>query len=115
MLREIGGVDPETGVETGRREQPDLPPELCRYRDEGCEYAESCLACPFPQCIYDTPGGRQRWLKDLRNKEIRKLYQSGQKIHELAPIFGVSPRTIQRALKEEKRKRPLISNKGDAK
>ena len=27
----------------------DLPPEFCRYRDEGCELAESCLDCPFPQ------------------------------------------------------------------
>ena len=28
--------------------EPDLPPEYCHYRDEGCDLAESCLDCPFP-------------------------------------------------------------------
>ena len=37
----------------------DLPPEYCHYRDEGYELAGSCLNCPFPQCVYDEPGGRQ--------------------------------------------------------
>ena len=35
----------------------DLPPEYCRYRDEGCELADSCLNCPLSKCIYDEPGG----------------------------------------------------------
>ncbi len=38
--------------------EPDLPPEYCRYRDEGCDLADSCLDCPFPQCIYEQPRGR---------------------------------------------------------
>ena len=36
----------------------DLPPEYCRYRDEGCEMASSCLNCPPPGCVYELPGGR---------------------------------------------------------
>lgn len=99
---EIGGDNPELKEETGRQDERDLPPEFCHYRDEGCEYAESCLACPFPQCLYDEPRGRQRWLKDLRNKEIKRLFSGGWKISELAPLFGVSQRTIQRALSGEK-------------
>jgi hypothetical protein len=97
---EIGGDSPELKESTGRQ---DLPPEFCHYRDEGCEYADSCLACPFPQCLYDEPRGRQRWLKGRRNKEIKKLFCSGWKVSELAPLFGVSQRTIQRALSTEKR------------
>jgi hypothetical protein len=97
---EISGEDLEKREPTGQR---DLPPEFCHYRDEGCEYADSCLACPFPQCLFDEPRGRQRWLKDLRNKEIKKLYNNGWKISERAPLFGVSQRTIQRALSGEKR------------
>ncbi len=31
----------------------DLPPEYCHYRDEGCEFADSCLNCPLSRCIYD--------------------------------------------------------------
>ena len=80
--------------------EPDLPPEYCRFKDEGCELADSCLNCPFPQCIYDEPGGRQRWLKKLRDREIARLFSSEDKgIKELALMFGLSQRTIQRALK----------------
>ncbi len=85
-------VNPEIGL--------DLPPEYCRYRDEGCELAASCLSCPFPKCIYDQPGGRQRWLKTQRNREIGRLFNTeGMKVKELAVRFGVSQRTVQRILK----------------
>ncbi|MBN1161704.1 MAG: hypothetical protein JXA17_07155 [Dehalococcoidales bacterium] len=88
----------EEAQERENREPRDFKPEYCNYRDEGCEYAKSCLECPFPQCIYDEPRGRQRWLKKARDKKIRKLYRTGKKVKELSGLFGVSPRTIQRAL-----------------
>ena len=78
----------------------DLPPEYCHYRDEGCDLADSCLNCPFPQCIYEQHGGRQRWLKKLRDREIARLFSSEDKgVKELALMFGVSQRTVQRALR----------------
>ena len=78
----------------------DLPPEYCRYRDDGCDLADSCLYCPFPKCVYEEQGGRQHWLKRSRDQEIARLFSTGGKgIKELAQIFGVSPRTVQRALK----------------
>ena len=80
--------------------EPDLPPEYCRYRDEGCELADSCLKCPFPRCIYEQPGGKQRWFKKLRDREIARLLSSeGKGVQELAMMFGISQRTIQRALR----------------
>jgi hypothetical protein len=101
VTSEICGDNPEETKEETDQNETDLPPEYCHYRDEGCEYAQSCLACPFPQCLYDEPRGRQRWLKDLRNKEINKLFATGWKIKELALLFGVSLRTIQRALRND--------------
>ena len=78
----------------------DLLPEYCRYRDDGCEFADSCLNCPFPECIYAQPGGRQQWLKRLRDKEVLRLFTAqGKGAKELALMFGVSQRTIQRILK----------------
>ena len=78
----------------------DLPPEYCHYRDEGCDLADSCLSCPLPRCIYDEAGGKQRWLKRLRAREMTRLFATeGKGIKELALIFGVSQRTVQRALK----------------
>lgn len=97
--REIGDDVPGMDKEETSQHEPDLPPEYCRYRDEGCEYAASCLGCPFPQCLYDEPRGRQRWLKESRNREINRLYTGGRGVKELAELFGVSKRTIQRALK----------------
>ena len=84
--------------------EPDLPPEYCHYRDEGCDLADSCLSCPFPQCIYEQPRGRQRWLKQLRDREITgKFNREGKGVKELALLFGVSQRTVQRALKRAKK------------
>jgi len=81
----------------------DLPPEHCHYRDDGCEFASSCLKCLLPQCIYEQPRGRQRWQKRLRAGEIKRLFTvEGKEIKELAVMFGVSQRTIQRALKRAK-------------
>jgi DNA-binding transcriptional ArsR family regulator len=80
--------------------RPDLPPEYCHYRDEGCALSNSCLNCPFPNCVYEEPGGRQRWLKRMRAREMARLFTTGGKsVKELALIFGVSQRTVQRALK----------------
>ncbi len=78
----------------------DLHPEYCQYHDEGCELADSCLHCPFTRCIYDEPGGKQRWLKGWRDREMARLFTTkGKGIKELALMFGVSPRTVQRALR----------------
>ena len=80
--------------------ESDLLPEYYHYRDEGCEFAKSCLDCPFPKCVYEQPGGRQRWLKRLRDKEMaRVLTTEGKGAKELALRFGISQRTVQRALK----------------
>ena len=82
----------------------DLPPEYCHYRDEGCELASSCLNCPLPRCIYDQPGGKQHWLKALRDREMVRLASTeGKGVRELAMMFNVSQRTVQRALKNSLR------------
>ena len=100
MTSEISGDVTEREEEKTNQDGTDLPPEYCRYKDEGCEYAGACLDCPFPQCLYDEPRGRQRWLKELRNREISRLFEAGRKVRELASLFEVSDRTVQRALKK---------------
>ena len=86
-----------------RESELDLPPEHYHYRDEGCEFADSCLNCPFQKCIYEEVGGRQRWAKGLRDKEMIRLFtEEGKRMKELARHFGVSQRTVQRVLKRAK-------------
>lgn len=78
----------------------DLPPEYCHYQDVGCEFASSCLNCPLPLCVYDEPGGKRRLLKRRRAQEMARLFTTeGKGLKELAEMFNVSQRTVQRALK----------------
>lgn len=85
----------------------DLPPEYCHYQDEGCEFSQTCLNCSLPVCVYDEPRGRQRWLKSQRDSELVRLFEKeGKRAPELATMFGISRRTVQRALKNSLRAPP---------
>ena len=77
----------------------DLPPEYCRYQDEGCELADSCLNCPFPKCIFDEPRGRQYLIKNERGKQIIRLLKEGKGEKELAAIFNISRRTFLKKIR----------------
>ncbi len=99
LTSEISGDVTELEAEKTEQNERDLPPEYCHYKDKGCEYAKACLDCPFPQCLYDEPRGKQRWLKELRNREINRLFEAGRKVRELAVMFDVSDRTVQRAVR----------------
>lgn len=106
-VAELERVQDEPGaVPESQETEADLPPEYCRYRDEGCELAQSCLRCPFPKCVYDKPGGRRKWLKTSRDREIVRLFTAeGKGVKELARRFRVSTRTVQRALGRVKHER----------
>ncbi len=80
--------------------EEDLPPEFCHYHDEGCEYFASCLQCPLPDCLKEVPGGTKSLLKKTRNRYIRIFVSCGWKAREIASLFGVSLRTVQRACKQ---------------
>ncbi len=98
-LEQANDITPRE-ISKDQHSELDLPPEYCHYRDEGCEFADSCLNCPLSKCIYDEPGGRQRWLKKQRDRQIVRLFTiEGKGVKELAPMFGLSQRTVQRTLK----------------
>ena len=98
-LEQTNDITPEE-ISEDQHSELDLPPEYCHYRDEGCELADSCLNCPLSKCIYDEPGGRQRWLKRQRDRQIVRLFTiEGKGAKELALMFGLSRRTVQRTLK----------------
>jgi len=75
--RETGDDEPGPDKEEARQNDLDLPPEYCHYRDEGCEFATSCLNCPFPQCLYDEPRGRPPYHPRLMLKVLLYGYASG--------------------------------------
>ena len=78
-------------------------PEYVRYRDEGCGLSNSCLNCPFPRCIYEFPGGMQRYQSDRRAREIVFQYGRGITPKQIARQLGESLRTVQRVIREFKR------------
>jgi len=94
-LRSLGNK----GTKEESRLNWDSLPEDFPYEDKGCELFPSCLNCPFPHCIKEEPWGRERWLKRSRAERMRELKQEGKSVKEIARIFEVSPRTVQRALK----------------
>lgn len=72
------------------------------YQDEGCELAPSCLNCPFSRCVEDIPRERQHQRKEIRNREISRLfYTEGIDMAQIAQRLSISKRTVQRALKEK--------------
>ena len=81
----------------------DLQPESYAYRDNGCAVARSCLRCPLPRCNYDDPNERRREARDRRDGEmlaVRRLERLT--VPELAVRFGVSERTVFRAVQRER-------------
>lgn len=100
---EICGAVPEEENQPAGKYGQDLQPEYCQYTDEGCNYASSCLECPFPYCLYEKPRPKQRSLNNFRNRKITRLFESGWKIKELADTFRLSYRTVQRIIKNDER------------
>jgi len=77
----------------------DVLPEEFPYKDKGCELFHSCLECPFPDCLREEPWGKEKFLKSRRARRMLELKHEGKSIREIARIFEVSPRTVQRWLK----------------
>ncbi|MCL0102192.1 GntR family transcriptional regulator [Dehalococcoidia bacterium] len=79
----------------------DRLPEITSYQDSGCDIHPSCLACPLSQCRYDDPGWIQREERGQRDVEMLKLrVTEALPVPELASRFGVSTRTVHRALRK---------------
>ena len=79
----------------------DILPELYPYRDDGCEIAPHCLNCPLPRCKFDEPGWYQREMRDQRDQRIFQVRRiEGLTVPELSRRFGVSQRTVFRALRQ---------------
>lgn len=77
----------------------DILPERHPYQDDGCDVSSSCLRCPLPQCKYDVPNGERRERRDRRDAEIAAARRRERlSVPELARRFGVSDRTVFRAL-----------------
>ncbi len=76
----------------------DILPDELNWKDTGCELYESCLACPREKCIEDEPRGRQRMRMNSRASKMILLRTRGNSVKDIARIFDVSVRTVQRAL-----------------
>ncbi len=76
----------------------DLLPDDIDWQDEGCEVFSSCLNCPLERCIEEEPRGKQRLRMLNRAGRMVALRRDGKSLEEVARIFEVSKRTVQRAL-----------------
>jgi len=75
-------------------------PEHKDYHDEGCDLFPSCLECPLSRCRYDDQAEGMRPARILRDEEVmRERRETGRGVSELARIFGLSTRTVQRIIR----------------
>jgi transposase-like protein len=93
----------------------DLLPDEIDWRDAGCEVFPSCLNCPLPRCVEEEPRGQQRLRLAARNRRMVELRQSGKSVRDIAGLFGVSQRTVERALENQKSKRKRQNDKSKVK
>ena len=82
----------------GRRVRRDGLPENTPYTDTGCDVHPHCLTCPLVRCRYDEPGGARRVFNEDRDRLILRFHAEGLAVHVIARHFGVSRRTVFRAL-----------------
>lgn len=68
------------------------------YRDDGCEYWQACLTCPFEQCRFDAPRG------EFRRRYVRwRIATEGLEVQGTAAVaaaLGVSRDTAVQYLRE---------------
>jgi transcriptional regulator of acetoin/glycerol metabolism len=95
---EAADTRPALRLLDGRSPRRDALPEHTSYADTGCTIHSSCLTCPLVRCRYDEPGGARKLLSDERDRSILALRRQGRPISVIANRFGVSRRTVFRAL-----------------
>ena len=95
-----------------RKNEPvlDRLPEFTSYQDNGCDLSPSCLKCPLPRCRYDDPGWVLREQRSSRDVAILQMRaKQALTVEELAERFGVSTRTVHRAITRSQREYALAS------
>lgn len=85
-------TSPETAI------KPGLLPDDSNWKDNGCELFSACLSCPLPTCIEERPRGKQKLRMLARAEYMAELRRQGKGTREIAALFQVSQRTVQRAL-----------------
>jgi DNA-binding CsgD family transcriptional regulator len=76
--------------------------EYANWKDSGCALHPSCLSCPLERCIEEVPRGRQRQRMSDRAAAMASLRRQGNTARQVAVAFGVSLRTVQRALQQHR-------------
>ena len=72
--------------------------EYVNWKDGGCDLHPSCLECPLPRCIEEEPRGRQKKRLDGRAAAMKRMRKEGCSVKEIAAVYEVCERTVQRAL-----------------
>ena len=74
--------------------------EYVNWKDAGCDLYPACLKCPLVRCIEEEPRGRQRRRLGSRSADMQEMRGRGCTVREIASAYGLSARTVQRALRK---------------
>lgn len=73
-------------------------PDDINWKDNGCDLNPACLSCPLPRCIEEEPRGKQKLRMLARASHMAQLKRQGKSTREIAALFNISQRTVQRVL-----------------
>lgn len=75
------------------------------YKDTGCKESPSCLDCPLPMCIHDSPIPMRKAIRHEKDLEkVRDFEEALQSMGRLAAarfvakLHGITERTFHRIL-----------------
>jgi len=74
------------------------------YKDEGCNFAPSCLACPYIECVKTNSIGERLERNARIWRDYKKLIEDLPKgvIPTLAEKYNISTRAVHRVIKNAK-------------
>lgn len=96
----------ERARETYKRPRSDALPEHTDYLDTGCQFYARCLTCPFEECLIESKILQGRTPKAERSIAFKR-WTEGIEGKNIALELGVSPRTVWRYIRAEKKKRGM--------
>jgi hypothetical protein len=88
--------------------------EYVNWKDEGCDLYPACLECSLARCVEDEPRGRQKRTFEARNEVMRQMRRQGMSVREIAAVFALGVRAVQRIVQKKKipNTKIQIPNKG---
>ena len=104
-LEDLDGLDMGGALVTPMPNRSNRPPAMPVVPDTGCPDLgiSSCFLCPLRQCRYDDEHSPFEEAQTERDAAVLEAHYNGASSPELQLRFGISDRTVGRAIKRARK------------